>query len=119
MFPGHTFRPHPLARTLLGTIASATAAALVCAAARHHTAGWLPIAFVIVVLVIAQVFGATAGILGSIIAAVIFAVWLYPPLGRVGVQDSAARAGLAWMILAGTSLSFLLAPAGGSTHKHH
>lgn len=117
MFPPNLFRDHPAARTILGTTVASAAAALFCAAARGHIAGWVPIAFVIVVLLIAQAFGAAAGILGSLIAAIMFAVWLYPPLGRVAVHSSEARSSLGWMILAGTSLSFLLAPAGSSTHK--
>jgi hypothetical protein len=48
---------------------------------------------------------------------VIFATWLYAPHGDLTVQNSGARASLGWMILAGTSLSFLLAPAPES-RKH-
>lgn len=69
----------------------------------------VPVAFVIVVVLVALRFGALAGIGGSLVGAAIFARWLYAPLGSLQVQDAAARDHLGWMLLAGISLSYLLA----------
>ncbi len=77
----------------------------------------VPAAFVVLVVGVALRFGALAGILGSLAGAVIFARWLYPPLGSLRVENAAARDHLGWMLLAGISLSYLLA-VPGVTGKH-
>lgn len=113
--------PHPVfenstVRTLAGVSVSAVAAVLVCSLVRQP-ANWLPLAFVVVVLAVALVFGAAAGILSSLLAALFFAIWLYQPLGNLAVQSAGARAAIGWMILVGTSLSFLLAPEPPRQHR--
>jgi hypothetical protein len=57
--------------------------------------------------------------LSSLLAAVVFATWLYAPHGNLEVQSAAARGSLGWMILAGTSLSYLLAPPDTSEPGKH
>ncbi len=80
----------------------------------------LPFVFLAVVLVLGMIFGRAVGVFGSIIAATVFAHSLYAPVGSVRVADQSARSGLAWMLLAGVSLSFLLLPAGrGSSGTKH
>jgi K+-sensing histidine kinase KdpD len=114
-------RRHPAFRAVLGvSLSSAVAAVLSFLIRDHADAGnWLPILFVVVVLIVAELFGSVAGILSSLVAAVVFARWLYAPHGDLAVQSVAARASLGWMILAGTSLSFLLAPADTSEPGKH
>ena len=67
----------------------------------------LPLGFVIVVLTCAWYFGALAGTLGSITAAVVFARF-FPPAG-FGVTDNLARTSLVLMVLTGTVFSWFLA----------
>ena len=70
----------------------------------------VPLIFVVILLGISAIFGAQAGILGSILAGAIFAAFLFRPLGSIQVSSDAARANLAWMLLLGISFSFLFAP---------
>lgn len=67
----------------------------------------LPLGFVVVVLACARYFGALAGTLGSITAAVVFAHF-YPPEG-FAVADNAARTSLVLMVLTGTVFSWFVA----------
>jgi K+-sensing histidine kinase KdpD len=78
----------------------------------------VPFAFLIVVLALGAIYGRTVGILGSVIAALIFARFLYEPIGSVWIDQRAARSNIAWMLLTGVSLSYLLLPASASHHKH-
>src|SRR5215470_198956 len=53
--------------------------------------------------------GALAGVMGSVIAALILAV-LVPPAGRFAIKDAALRESILWMVLGGVALSYLLLP---------
>ncbi len=82
----------------------------------------VPFAFLVVVLALGMVFGRKVGILGSLIAAAVFAYSMYQPLGSIRVADQGARSGLAWMLLAGVTVSYLLLPPhglGGDETKRH
>lgn len=72
---------------------------------------FVPFAFLLIVLALGLVYGRMVGILGSIIAALVFARFMYEPVGSIRVDQQTARASLAWMLLAGVSLSFLLLPS--------
>jgi K+-sensing histidine kinase KdpD len=85
---------------------------------RHPASGAIPIVFIAVVLLVALRFGTAVGILGSLAAAAVFAVFLFAPLGSLAVTDRAARSNLAWMLLAGTVISFLLAPSMEERRRH-
>uniref|UniRef100_UPI003979B23F hypothetical protein n=1 Tax=Salmonella sp. SAL4434 TaxID=3159889 RepID=UPI003979B23F len=49
-------------------------------------------------------------VLGSILAGLVFAWFLYAPLGSIRVNDSSARGNLGWMVLAAVAVSNLLFP---------
>lgn len=119
MFFPHRVLARSAVRTFLGILLSTAAAGAVSALVRHHAANWVPIGFLLVVLIVALWFGTAAGILSSLLAALVFAIWLYAPVGHVAVQSAGARANLGWMILAGTSLSFLLSTPGNSEPRKH
>jgi K+-sensing histidine kinase KdpD len=51
-----------------------------------------------------------AGILGTVLAALVFAVFLLPPRGTLHVANDVAKSNLAWMLLIGIAFSFLFAP---------
>jgi len=61
-----------------------------------------------IIVFVGSRYGATAGILGSLLAAVVFAV-LLPPVGRITIQSEAERSSVVWMVLGGVSLSYLVA----------
>jgi K+-sensing histidine kinase KdpD len=104
-------------RPVLGVLVCAGAAASsVALFGRHPAANWLPIVFLAVVFLVAIRFGTMVGILGSLAAAVVFAYLLFPPMRSVAVTDPAARGNIAWMLLGGTIISFLLAPGPQTKH---
>jgi K+-sensing histidine kinase KdpD len=72
----------------------------------HNVDRALPLFFILLVVPVTIKFGPAAAIVGTILAAAIFAIWVFPPLGSFGVVDSAARSNLAWMILGFASPKF-------------
>jgi K+-sensing histidine kinase KdpD len=94
--------------TALGTAACSLAAAAVCLFFRgSHYDALFPLGFVAVVLGCAWLFGALAGILGSIMAALIFARLLYPPEG-FAVADPVAQTTLALMVVTSSISSWFM-----------
>ncbi|HZR32146.1 MAG TPA: DUF4118 domain-containing protein [Terriglobales bacterium] len=106
---------HPI----IGVLICGSAAALTAIRYFGHPAPEnLPLVFLIVVLCVSLRFGVSAGIVGCIVSALIFAVFTYRPIGSLAVSDEGARANLGWMVLAGVALSYLLSPPSGR-HTHH
>jgi K+-sensing histidine kinase KdpD len=98
--------------SLLGGVVCAMAALLVSAlAAGHSWQVWVPLGFSLVLLLTAWFFGLRAGILGTLLAAAVFAMFLFGPAGSLRVASEAARANLGWMLLIGIAFSLLFAPA--------
>jgi K+-sensing histidine kinase KdpD len=89
---------------------SAVALSVVFSRTGHRTL--LPILFLAVIILVAMRCGVTAGILGSILAAIIFAYFVYRPIGSVFVENKSARMNLAWLLLGGLAFSYLLGPGG-------
>jgi K+-sensing histidine kinase KdpD len=102
--------------TAIGIVICAWSAALLCLLFHGHRIGTaVPIGFLGIVTLVAMRCGLTAGLIGSTVAALIFAVFLYQPLGSVAVASPGARMNLAWLILGGLAFSYLLAPGPGGT----
>jgi K+-sensing histidine kinase KdpD len=101
----------PLMDAAIGGLVCSLAAVGLSAAADGHT--WknlAPLIFTVVLLVIAARFGARAGILGTVLAALIFASFLFGHMGTIQVANDSARSNLGWMLLIGIGFSFLFAP---------
>lgn len=101
----------PLMDAAIGGLVCALAAVGFSAAAYGHA--WknlIPLVFTGVLLVIAGLFGARAGILGTVLAAMVFASFLFGSIGNIQVANESARANLGWMMLIGIGFSFLFAP---------
>jgi integral membrane sensor domain MASE1 len=97
--------------SLVGASVCGFIAALAIAVARGRS--WevmVPLIFTGILLLVSLIFGERAGILGTVLAALLFALFLFHPKGSVQVSDGPARANLAWMLLLGISLSFFFAP---------
>ena len=99
---------------------------LLCAAASwsisqfgwdHSARVWLPMAFVVFVLVLGARYGRVVGMLGTLVAAIIFAHSLYRPVGSLAVEDQTARQVLAWTVLIGVSVSFLVLPTNSERRR--
>jgi K+-sensing histidine kinase KdpD len=113
-------RPNLLALvdSLVGASICGFIAALTIAFARGHS--WevmVPLLFTGVLVLVSLIFGVRAGIMGTLLAAVIFALFLFHPKGSGQVADDAARANLAWMLLMGVALSFFFAPGSASFRR--
>jgi K+-sensing histidine kinase KdpD len=109
----------PLMDAAIGGLICALAAVGFSAAANGHV--WknvVPLIFTAVLLVTAALLGSRAGILGTVLAAVVFASFLFSPLGSIQVANEAARANLGWMLLIGIGFSFLFAPPTSGTRRH-
>lgn len=70
----------------------------------------LPIWFLAAVMMVVFRFGSMAGVLGTILSGIIFAVCLFDPLGRLAVHDAVQKNNLMWMILVGLALSIFGRP---------
>jgi K+-sensing histidine kinase KdpD len=109
----------PLMDAAIGGILCGLAAMGATAAAGGHS--WknlVPLIFTSILLVIAVLFGARAGIFGTILAGLVFAAFLFSPTGSVSVANEAARSNLGWMLLIGIGFSFLFAPPGRGFRRH-
>lgn len=103
----------------MGVLVCAPAAMALSAAANGHS--WknlAPLIFTGVLLIIAGLFGSRAGILGTVVAALIFASFLFSPMGNIQVADESARGNLGWMMLIGIGFSFLFAPPTSRLRRH-
>ncbi len=99
------------ARTTWGLVICATLA--VASAYLFSKQSWiifLPILFVAVLVAVAMRYGVMVGILGSVMCAAIFAHLLFSPLHSLRVADDTARASLAWMVLGGVAIPYLVLP---------
>jgi K+-sensing histidine kinase KdpD len=115
----HKLRDTRLMNAAIGAAISGLGAVVTSAIAQGHS--WknlVPLVFVVVLLVIAGVFGARAGIMGTVLAALIFASLLFAPDGSIRVASDTARANLGWMLLIGIVFSFLFAPPTSGLRRH-
>ena len=108
---------------LLDAAIGAALSGLAAIAATAFSAGhpWkdmVPLVFTAVLLFIAGIFGSRAGVLGTVLAALVFAAFLFGPTGSLGVASDAARSNLGWMLLIGLVFSFLFAPRNSSLRRH-
>ncbi len=107
----HRLRLVRKADPIIGALLCGAGAGMVTLVAANYT--WrvfVPLAFTLVLLLISLIFGARAGIIGTLLAAAVFAAFLFPPLGNISVIDDGARSNIAWMLLIGFAFSFLFAP---------
>jgi K+-sensing histidine kinase KdpD len=105
--------------SLVGAALCAGAALAASAVASGHPwQVWVPLVFSAVLLLIALFFGVRAGIAGTLLAALVFANFLFSPLGSIHVADGVARSNLGWMLLIGLAFSFLFAPPTSGFRRH-
>lgn len=88
------------------TMAMAIAGLLILLVRGTHGSLLVPIVFIVVIILCARYFGAVAGILGSVLGSLLFAVFLFKPYGSVHVNDPQALSNLGLLVFAGTALSY-------------
>ena len=67
-----------------------------------------PLLFLLVIFFVAARFGNFAGMLGTVTAALVFAIFLFQPRFSLVIEDASARNHLIWMIVIGLVISDLL-----------
>ncbi len=93
-----------------GVAGCATAAVVAVLLARGSSLGSLvPLLFLAVLLPCARYFGALAGVVGSLVSALIFAIFLYQPIGSIEIVNQSARTNLGLMLLGGIVISYFIA----------
>ena|SRR5436305_4690425 len=108
----------PLVDSLVGASICGLVAALASTLAQGHS--WqiiTPLLFSGVLLLISIVFGVRAGVLGTLVATVIFALFLFH-IGDIKLADEAAKGNLAWMLLLGLCFAFFFAPSSATFRRH-
>jgi K+-sensing histidine kinase KdpD len=104
---------------ILGSaVCGLTALGLSAVASGHTWKNAVPLVFIAILLIIAAMFGVRAGVIGTVLAALVFATFLFSPGGKVPVASDAARANIGWMLLIGIAFSFLFAPSTGGFRRH-
>lgn len=78
----------------------------------------LPLLFLVIIFLTATTFGHVAGLLGTIIAAAIFATFLFEPRFSLGIKDIAQRSNLIWMVVGGLVISDLLGAPPQDARRH-
>jgi len=112
-------RSAPLIDAAAGVIVCGLAAVGASAvAAGHSWQNLVPLVFIVVLLVIARTFGSRAGILSTVLAALIFASFLFAPTRSISIASDSARSNLGWMLLIGIAFSFLFAPPTSGFRRH-
>ena len=109
----------PMVDSLVGASICGLIAVLASALAQGHR--WqiiTPLLFTSVLLLISIIFGVRAGVLGTLVATVIFALLLFHLKGDIKVADQAVKGNLAWMLLLGLCFSFFFAPSSATFRRH-
>ncbi len=107
-------------RIVTGVLLSIGAALLASVAfAGRPSSAMLPFIFVVVLVLLAGRYGVVVSIIGSACAALIFAHFLYAPVGSVRVESDAERSSLAYMVLLAISVSYLLFPGSEMRNRKH
>jgi K+-sensing histidine kinase KdpD len=84
----------------------------------HPWKNVVPLFFTVVLLLVAAIFGVRAGVIGTVLAALVFAAFLLSPTGSLNVVNDSARSNLGWMLLIGLAFSFLFAPPTSGLRRH-
>ncbi|WP_041855633.1 DUF4118 domain-containing protein [Candidatus Korobacter versatilis] len=71
-----------------------------------HRSLIVPVVFLVFIILCARYFGMLAGVVASIIASGLFAVFLFEPYGSLQIKDHQALWNLALMLFAGIALSY-------------
>lgn len=119
-----TAKPHRVLKarvvSALGVLICAWSAALLSFLLHGTTSrAIVPVVFLGIVVLVSIRFGISAGVLGSAAAALIFATFLYAPLGSPQVANKGARANIGWLVLGGITISYLLGSPSSGGHERH
>ena len=93
-------------KTVLGTVSCVALAAAISLMGQSKSGkSFLPIWFLAVIMVIIFRFGTQAGIWGTLLSGVIFAAYLFEPIGSLAIHNQEQKERLMWMVLVGLAIS--------------
>lgn len=101
-----------------GALCGIAAIAASAVASGHTWKTAVPLVFTAILLLNARLFGTRAGLLGTVLSALVFAGFLFGPTGSIQVANDSARSNLGWMLLIGIGFSFLFAPPTSGFRRH-
>jgi K+-sensing histidine kinase KdpD len=101
-----------------GALCGIAAIAASAVASGHTWKTAVPLIFTAILLLNARLFGTRAGLLGTVLSALVFAGFLFGPTGSIQVANDSARSNLGWMLLIGIGFSFLFAPPTSGFRRH-
>lgn len=105
--PTATTRLTAVRNTAVGFAICAASAVAVSLLLRHVPfIDSLPFAFLAIVALVAHRFGTPSGILGLLGGAFVFAVFLYPPVGSLSINDGPERTNVVLMLLFGLAVAY-------------
>lgn len=97
-----TLQLSALRRFVYGAVLCGTSAIVAVYLFREYSFSlYIPLWFIAVLLGTTILWGRVAGIVGSIVSAIMFLVFLFEPFGSLAVSDGVARVNLSCMLLAG------------------
>jgi integral membrane sensor domain MASE1 len=74
---------------------------------------FVPLAFILVAVVAAARWGSLGALLGLVASAMLFALFLFSPIGSLHVNADVARRNLGWMLLLGLPSAYFFAKPPG------
>lgn len=89
-----------------GLLCAITAALLVLVTRGSNLRPSVPLFFIAVIIFAALRFGMLASVFGSFLATLLFAYFLFNPVGSFHVQKGQARTNLIWMLLIGVPVGY-------------
>jgi K+-sensing histidine kinase KdpD len=93
--------------TLIGILACSISASLLILVTRGTAfRPMIPLFFIVVIVAVALRFGMLASSLGALVATMLFAYFLFTPVGSFRVQKGEARTNLVWMLLVGVPVGY-------------
>jgi K+-sensing histidine kinase KdpD len=103
----------------IGILVSAICASLLILVTRGTSyRPMIPLFFIIVIVVVALRFGMLASSLGALVATILFAYFLFTPVGSLRVQKGEARTNLVWMLLVGVPIGYFAWSTRADLHNH-
>jgi K+-sensing histidine kinase KdpD len=78
----------------------------------------VPVVFIVVIILCARYFGLLAGILGSVAASSLFAMFLFEPYGSLHVKNQEGLFNIALLLFAGIALSYANADSEDEAEPH-
>jgi K+-sensing histidine kinase KdpD len=108
-----------VSRRVVGLVLCGALALLVAiVSAPRPWRGLVPFGFVFIILLLSARYGMLVSLFGSVTAALIFAYFLYSPLGSFRVASESERGNLGWMMLSSIAIAYLLLPTDPRQNKH-